>query len=68
MSDSDNSELIEGVKNTIENIKMIQSLETDIYDKLLKNDTTQNLSSSESQKLINELGNLSTIKMNLYLN
>ena len=66
MSDSDNSELIEGVKNTIENIKMIQSLETDIYDKLLKNDTTQNLSSSESQKLINELGNLSTIKMNLY--
>ena len=66
MSDSDNSELIEGVKNTIENIKMIQSLETDIYDKLLKNDTTQDLSSTETQKLINELGNLSTIKMNLY--
>jgi len=66
MSNSDNSDLIEGVQNTIENIKMIQSLESEIYDKLLKNDTTQQLSSEESQKLLNELGNLSTIKMNLY--
>jgi hypothetical protein len=66
MSDSDNSELIDGVVNTIENIKMIQSLESNIYDTLLKNDTTHQLSSEETQKAINELGNLSTIKMNLY--
>lgn len=66
ISDSDNSDLITSVQNTIENIKMIQSLESDIYGKLLQNDTTQQLSSEETQKAMNELGNLSIIKINLY--
>jgi hypothetical protein len=66
ISDNDNSDLITGVQNTIENIKMIQSLETETYDKLLKNDTTQQLSSEEIDKLSQELANLSSIKINLY--
>jgi hypothetical protein len=66
ISDNDNSDLAMGVQNTLENIKMIQSLESEIYDKLLKNDITQELSSEEKQKLLNELTNLSTIKINLY--
>jgi hypothetical protein len=66
ISDSDNSDLISGVKNTIANISMIQSLESEIYDKLLKNDTAQTMSEEDIDKLTNELGNLSIIKINLY--
>ena len=66
MSDSDNSDLITGVQNTIENIKMIQSLESDTYNKLLQNDTTQTMSSEDIDKATSELGNLSIIKINLY--
>jgi len=66
ISDSDNSDLISGVKNTISNISMIQSLESEIYDKLLKNDTAQTMSEEDIDKLTNELGNLSIIKINLY--
>jgi hypothetical protein len=66
MSDSDNSDLVMGVLNTLENIKMIQSLESDNYDKLLKNDVTQELSSEEKDKLLKENANLSAIKINLY--
>ena len=66
ISDSDNSDLISGVKNTISNISMIQSLESEIYDKLLKNDTAQTMSEEDINKLTNELGNLSIIKINLY--
>jgi len=66
ISDSDNSDLVTGVQNTLENIKMIQSLESDNYDKLLRNDITQELSSEEKDKFIKENANLSVIKMNLY--
>ena len=66
ISDSDNSNLNMGILNTFDNIQKIQSLESDNYDKLLKNDVTQELSSEEKQKLLNELANLSAIKMNLY--
>jgi len=66
MADSDNSNLNMGILNTFDNIQKIQSLESDNYDKLLKNDVTQELSSEEKQKIFNELANLSAIKMNLY--
>ena len=66
ITDNDNTDLIFGVENTLENIKTIQALESSIYDKLLKNDTTQQLSSEEKNNLLNELSNLSTIKINLY--
>ena len=64
ISDGDNLNM--GILNTFDNIQKIQSLESDNYDKLLKNDVTQELSSEEKQKLLNELANLSAIKMNLY--
>jgi hypothetical protein len=64
ISDSDNLNM--GILNTFDNIQKIQSLESDNYDKLLKNDVTQELSSEEKQKIFNELANLSAIKMNLY--
>jgi hypothetical protein len=66
MSDSDNSDLIDGVKNTMDNITMIQSLESDIYNKLLQNDVSQTMSSDDVDKAMSELGNLSIIKINLY--
>jgi len=66
MQTYDSSELIDGVQNTLENIKKIQSLERDIYEKLLKFDTSQQPSSQESLNLMNELKNLSNIKINLY--
>lgn len=61
-----NEELLIGVQNTLENIKMIQMMEGDIYNKLLQNDTTKQLSTQDVQKLLTELANLSTIKLNLY--
>jgi hypothetical protein len=66
MTDNDNSDLILGTENTLKNIQIIQMLESDIYDKLLKNDTTQQMSEEEKQSALNELSNLSTIKINLY--
>jgi hypothetical protein len=66
MQTYDSSELIDGVQNTLENIKKIQSLERDIYEKLLQFDTSQQPSSQESLNLMNELKNLSNIKINLY--
>jgi hypothetical protein len=66
MQTYDSSELIDGVQNTLENIKKIQSLERDIYEKLLQFDTSQQPSSQESRNLMNELKNLSNIKINLY--
>jgi hypothetical protein len=66
ISDSDNSDLAMGVLNTLDNIKMIQSLESNNYDKLLKNDVTQELTSEEKDKLLKENANLSAIKINLY--
>jgi len=66
MSSSDNTDLIDGVKNTIKNITIIQSLESDIYNKLLQNDTNPTMSQEDVDKSITELGNLSIIKINLY--
>lgn len=66
ISDSDNTDLIDGVKNTIKNITIIQSLESDIYNKLLQNDTNPTMSPEDIDKSITELGNLTIIKINLY--
>jgi hypothetical protein len=65
-SNNSNEELLVGIQNTLENIKIIQTMEGEIYNKLLQNDTTKQLSSQDVQKLLTELTNLSTIKLNLY--
>ena len=64
---SSNDELLNGIQNTLTNITMIQSMEGEIYTKLILNDTNrQQLSTDQVNKLLTELQNLSTIKINLY--
>ena len=60
---SETSDLIDGVQDTLTNIQNIQSLESEIYNKL---STSHNLTLNESTKLFGELKDLSAIKLNLY--
>ena len=55
-------------KQSLENIKQLQNMEKELYASLDTSVSGRSISKAEQTKIINKINELSTMRMNLYMN